>query len=62
MDKESIEEFRKIYKEKFGEDLTESESLEKARKFLELFKIIYFQERRSSTGHKAKNGLNFHGE
>lgn len=62
MDKESIEEFRKIYKEKFGDDLTESEALEKARKFLALFKIVYPRERRSPAGHKAENALGFHEE
>jgi len=61
VEKESIEEFRKIYKEKFKEDLTENEALEKARKFLKLFKIICLQDRRSSARYKTKNISDFHG-
>lgn len=35
--KEAIDEFKKLYKEKFGKELEEKEALERALKFLNLY-------------------------
>jgi hypothetical protein len=41
MKKEAVEEFKKIYKEMFKEDLNDAEASRKARKLLGLYKTIY---------------------
>ena len=41
LSKEAIEEFKKIYKQKFKEDLNDDEVFRKASKLLELYKAIY---------------------
>jgi len=40
MKKEAVEEFKKIYKEKFKEDLSDAEAYWKANKLLNLYKAI----------------------
>jgi hypothetical protein len=40
MKKETVEEFKKIYKEKFKEDLSDTEAYWKANKLLNLYKAI----------------------
>lgn len=39
--KEAIEEFKRIYKEIFKEDLDENEASQKARKLLDFYKVVY---------------------
>ena len=39
--KESLEEFKKIYKKRFGENLSDQVALEKATKLLNLVKTVY---------------------
>jgi len=39
--KESLDEFKKIYKEEFGEEISNEEALEKAINLLNLFNAIY---------------------
>lgn len=38
--KEAIDEFKKIYKEEFGDDLSDSEATEKAAHVFNLFRVI----------------------
>lgn len=38
---EKIEEFRKIYKEEYGEEISREEAYERAVKLLQLMKIAY---------------------
>lgn len=40
MDEKSLAEFKRIYKEGFGEELSNQEAIEKATKFLNLMKVI----------------------
>jgi len=39
--KKALEEFKKIYKEEFGSDISDEEALEKATNLLNLFRVIY---------------------
>ena len=39
--KESLEKFKKIYKKRFGEHLSDQAALEKATKLLNLVKAVY---------------------
>jgi len=39
--KESLGEFKKIYKEEFGEEISDQEALEQATKLLRLVEIVY---------------------
>ena len=39
--KESLEEFKRIYKKRFGEDLPDQVALDKATKLLNLMRAIY---------------------
>ncbi|MGB2762136.1 MAG: hypothetical protein WBC21_01190 [Minisyncoccales bacterium] len=39
--KESLEKFKKIYKKRFGEDISDQVALEKATKLLNLVKAVY---------------------
>jgi len=58
--KESLEEFKKIYKNKFHKDLSDQEALDKATSLLDLVKAVYkpmtlkehdvLQKRRLETG------------
>ena len=41
LSKESIKEFKKIYKKRFGKDLSDQVALEKATKLLNLVKAVY---------------------
>ena len=41
LSKEAIEEFRKIYKKKFGKDISYQEALEKGNKLLALVRAVY---------------------
>ena len=41
MDKESLEQFKTIYKKSFGEDLPDDIALEKATKLLNLVRAVY---------------------
>ena len=38
---ERLEEFKKIYKKEFGEDLSDQIALERATKLLNLFRAVY---------------------
>ncbi len=40
IDKESLEEFKKIYKEEFGEELTDAEAREMAQRVLRLYELL----------------------
>ena len=53
----AIEEFKEIYKQEFGEDLSDKEALEKATRVINLFQVIYKpipkkRGRRRSNEHK----------
>ncbi len=39
--KEALEEFKKIYKDKFKEDISDDEALEMAQRVLTFFSLIY---------------------
>jgi hypothetical protein len=39
--KEQLEKFKIIYKNQFGEELSDQEALEKATKLLNMMKVIY---------------------
>jgi hypothetical protein len=39
--KERLEEFKKIYKKKFGKDISDQDALEQATKLMRLMEIIY---------------------
>jgi len=39
--KEAIEEFKKIYKKEFGEELSDQDATERATKLLNLMEVIY---------------------
>jgi hypothetical protein len=41
MSKKALEEFKKIYKKRFGEYLSDQAALEKATKLLNLIKAVY---------------------
>lgn len=41
LSKAAIEEFKRIYKEEFGEELSDQEATEKAQRLISFFKIIY---------------------
>ena len=41
LSKESIQEFKKIFKKKFGEDITDQEAMEHGTKLVEFVKLIY---------------------
>lgn len=38
---ETIEEFKKIYQEEFGETISDAEALEMSQRLISLFEIIY---------------------
>ena len=39
--KEALEEFKKIYKKEFGEDISDKDALDKATNLLNLYKAVY---------------------
>lgn len=39
--KEQLEKFKEIYKNQFGEELSDQDALEKATKLLNMMKVIY---------------------
>ena len=39
--KEALEEFKKIYKKKFGEDISDKDALDTATNLLNLYKAVY---------------------
>ena len=41
LSKKAIDDYKKIYKDTYGKNLSDKEALEKATKFLNLFKTIY---------------------
>ncbi len=41
LSKESLEEFKKLYKKRFGKNLSDQVALEKATKLLNLVKAVY---------------------
>ncbi|HEX3033940.1 MAG TPA: hypothetical protein VHT73_02260 [Thermodesulfobacteriota bacterium] len=41
LSKEAIEEFKEIYRKKFGEVISDEEAYEKGLRLLRLFKLIY---------------------
>jgi hypothetical protein len=41
LSKEAIEEFKKIYREEFHEEITDAQALEMGEGLLDLFEIIY---------------------
>lgn len=57
--KERLDEFKRIYKKEFGEEISDQEALEKATKLLRMVELIYkpitkkeydaFQKRRKET-------------
>ena len=43
--KESLEEFKKIYKKEFGEEISDQEAFERATNLLNLYRILYKPDR-----------------
>lgn len=43
MDKKSLEKFNKLYRERFGEDLSDTETLKKATALINLYLAVYGQ-------------------
>lgn len=41
LSKETIEEFKEIYREELGEEISDQEAYEEASNLIQLFKIIY---------------------
>jgi len=41
LSKKAIDEYKEIYKRKFGEEITDQEAYEQASNLLRLFKVIY---------------------
>lgn len=41
LNQETIEEFKKIYQEEFGESISDAEALEMSQRLISLFEIIY---------------------
>lgn len=41
LSKKAIEEFKEIYKNKYGEEISDEEAYEKGRRLIRLFKLIY---------------------
>ncbi len=41
LNKQAIEEYQKIYKEEFGEEISEDEAIEQGERLIQLFKVIY---------------------
>jgi hypothetical protein len=41
LSKEAIEEFKQIYKEEFGEEISDQEAMEKAVRLINLMRVIY---------------------
>ncbi len=39
--KESLEEFKKIYRKQFGKDISDQDALESATKLLNLLRVVY---------------------
>ena len=39
--KESLEEFKKIYRKRFGKDISDQDALESATKLLNLLRVVY---------------------
>ena len=39
--KEAVGKYKRLYKEKFGKDLSDQEALEQATKLINLFRVIY---------------------
>jgi hypothetical protein len=39
--KEALEEFKKIYKKEFGEDISDKDALDEATNLLNLYKAVY---------------------
>lgn len=52
--KEAIEEFKKLFKKRFKEELTDEEAYRKATKLIDLFEVVY--------GSKIKNHKKEEGE
>jgi len=62
LSKESIEEYKKIYKDKFGKEISDQEALEQGTNLLNFFKLLYDCDRREQ-GWKKKleeNPKGFH--
>jgi hypothetical protein len=55
LSKESIEEFKEIYKKDYGVDLTNEEATKFATKFLNLMKIVYRPIKKSDSNNKSDN-------
>ena len=43
LDKESIEEFKKLWKNEFHENLSDADARRIANQFLELYKVLYIK-------------------
>jgi hypothetical protein len=41
LSKQAIEEYKQIYKEEFGKEITDKEALEQGERLLQVMKIIY---------------------
>lgn len=49
LSKQAIEEYRKIFKEEFGQDITEAEAEEQGTRLLKFFEILIKVDQRSKT-------------
>lgn len=52
--KEAVEEFKKLFKKRFKEDLTDEEAYRRATKLLDLFKVVYGSKTKNHKNEKAK--------
>lgn len=47
LSKESIKEFKKIYKEEFGEEISDQKACEKGSNLINFFKLLYKIDKRN---------------
>jgi len=55
--RKSLEKFKKLYKERFKEELSDDEALRKATKLLNLYRAVYSLSLCNSTGNKQSNKM-----
>jgi hypothetical protein len=54
--KEALEEFKRIYKKKFGEDISDQDALEEATNLLNLYKAVYLPMTKTDYDKLQKHG------
>jgi len=53
----SLEKFKRLYKERFKEELTDKEALRKATRLLNLYRTVYGSSLRGSAGNSQSNEM-----